>query len=895
MVLAKGTQFGPYEILAPLGAGGMGEVWLARDTRLDRDVAIKALPAHLTMDADRLSRFEREAKIVASLNHPGIAAVYALEEVGGKKLLVMEYVDGETLAAHLKRGPLPVDEALSIAVQIAEALEAAHEKGVIHRDLKPGNVMITSEGKVKVLDFGLARSADGTPSSTNFFGSPDSPTATSPAVMHSPTIPGAIMGTVGYMSPEQARGKPVDKRSDIFSFGCVLYEMLAGAQPFQGETVADSLGAILHKEPDLSRLPASTPPNVRRVLTRCLAKDKHLRLHDIADARLELESAETEQSGPAGSAPAKSQKGLVALSFCLGALVVAGAAWMLSRAAPPAPRPVTRFAWTDIGMPVDAFQGIALSPDGRQLVSRAIGDDARERLHLRSFDSFESKALPGTDLGWMPTFSPDGERVAFYSVGGIKTITLASGAVRQMAQINWGGYSGAVWMPDGGIIFAGSTKHFGRVSPMSAQVETLDVKGLGEGEFVFAPSALPGGEALLCGVSNGSAFNVAVFDIRERTLTQLAEDGFTPTYSSTGHVLYQQGQSGPLMALPFDAKRRAATGPPMPVVSDMATRVSYQVRLFAIAENGTLAYIPKSSQLENGALNWVDRNGVEKPIFQVPRMIDSPRLSHDGRRIAFRAPAPECNVWMHDVESGVTTKITHEGDNHGLAWSHDDARMLFCRLQVPNQWGVMATAVNGTGEVEPLSPPSIPRGFVSSISPDGQWVLVDGGMQAGAEDVYLVNIQDRSVKPLLNSRHVERAAAFSPDGRYIAFVSEESGRGEIHVQSFPKADERHQVSTDGGYDPVWSRDGKELFFRAERKMMAAEVSTNPSFTAGRPHVLFETRNSWLGSSGLASYDVSADGQRFVMIRERSPQGGAGIHVVLNWFEELKALAPKEAR
>jgi Tol biopolymer transport system component len=316
--------------------------------------------------------------------------------------------------------------------------------------------------------------------------------------------------------------------------------------------------------------------------------------------------------------------------------------------------------------------------------------------------------------------------------------------------------------------------------------------------------------------------------------------------------------------------------------------------MFSVSADGTLAYIPRSELLDNGALLWVNRKGESSTIVEIPRVIDTPRVSHDGRRIAFRAPAPECNIWVHDLESGVTSRVTHEGDNHGLTWSSDDARLIFARLQIPEQWGVMATAVQGTGGVERLSAAVIPRGFVSSVSPDGEYVLAGGGMETGADDIYLINTKDQSVKPLLNTSSVERAAAISPDGKYVAYVSEESGRAEIYVQSFPSASERHQVSADGGSDPVWSRDGKELFFRSGWKMMVADVASTPTFTSGRPRMLFETKLSTRSSSGLGSFDVSPDGQRFLMVRERSTEGGAEVNVVLNWFEELKALAPKES-
>lgn len=573
-------------------------------------------------------------------------------------------------------------------------------------------------------------------------------------------------------------------------------------------------------------------------------------------------------------------------------LVAAG--WWIDRQGASAQTSVTRFALHNVGISIDAFQGLALSPDGRRLVYRAIGEDGRERLYVRSFDSLEVNPLPGSELGWLPFFSPDGERVGFFSQGGLKAVMLASGIARTIATVDRGGFSGATWLPDDSVIFANSSKQLGRVHASGGEVEYLEVLGLRESDFVVAPSALPGGDALLCGVSNGSTFDVAVFDLADRTLTVIAENGFTPTYSASGHVLYQQGQNGPLMAMPFDPKQRAATGAAFPVISDLGTRVSYQVRMFTIANDGTLAYIPNSTLLDKGALAWVDRQGSSSQIVEVDKMIDMPRISHDGRRVAFRAPAPNCDIWVHDLERGVTTRLTREGDNHGIAWSPDDKRLAFARLEVPFQWGVRSTAVDGAGNVDVLSPPTIPRGFVSSFSSDGDFILVGAGLDTGG-DVYLVTTKDQSVKPLLNSRFMERAAVFSPDGRYLAYVGDESGREEVYVQPFPALDAREQISTDGGAEPVWSRDGKELFFKSDRKMMVVDVVATSTFSAGRPRQLLETELSARGSSGLASYDVSPDGQRFVMVRERTGVEGAQLNVVLGWFKELGNMAPKGTR
>ena len=897
MPLASGTDLASYRIVGPLGAGAMGEVYRARDTRLGREVAIKVLPPHFAADAERLKRFEREARTLASLNHPNVAQIFHVDQVGETCFLVLELVEGETLEDRLKRGPVSVGESMDIVRQIAAGLEAAHEAGVIHRDLKPANVRLAPDGTVKVLDFGLAkptREEGGKGSSID-------------SVLS--TEEGRLIGTPTYMAPEQARAKPIDRRVDVWAMGCVLFECLTGDRAFAGETLSDVLASVIEREPDWSRLPRATPARVRRLLERCLVKDPRERLRDAGDARLEL-AAEVEAADESPASRRTTRGGLPLLAFTAGAALAAGAFFVASDRTAPPPASVARFSVRGTGMPIDVFQGLAISRDGKRLAFRSIGDDGRERLLVRPLDSLESTTLPGTELGWLPFFSPDGERLGFFSQGVLKAVSVSSGMARTIAAIDHGGYSGSAWLEDDTIVFTNSTRRIGRLPAAGGDVEFLELSGLKETDFVISPSPLPGGGAILCGVSDGNAFHAAVYDFGRGTLTRIAEDAFTPTWAASGHVLYQKGHEGMLMALPFDAERRTATGEPFPVIADLGARVSYQVRMFAVAENGTLAYIPNSRLLDTGALLWADRTGRAEPIVEIDRIVDMPRLSYDARRIAFRAPAPNCDVWIHDLERGVTARLTREGDNHGIAWLPGDSRVAFARFDAAARsaagtapkadpvsfalWSVMASAVDGAGSVEALSTPSISRAFVSSVSPDGRHVLVGAYGEAGS-DVMLLTVADKSVRPLLDSRFEEFAAVFSPDGRYLAYVSDESGKEEVYVRSFPALDVREQISTGGGTEPVWSRDGRELFFRRHREMLAVDVATAPAFTAGRPRVLFETDLSSRPSSNLASYDVSADGKRFLMVRERSSAGGADMNVVLNWFEELGTLSPQGER
>ncbi|HEX6883716.1 MAG TPA: protein kinase [Planctomycetota bacterium] len=881
MTLAPGSSLSHYSILGPLGAGAMGEVYRARDTKLGREVAIKVLPEHFAADEERLRRFEREAKTLASLNHPNVAQIHGVDQVGETCFLVLELVPGESLEERLKRGPLPLDEALDVCKQIAEGLEAAHEAGVIHRDLKPANVRLTPDGKVKVLDFGLAKPIrDERRSSTD-------------SVLS--TEAGRLLGTPTYMAPEQARGRPIDARVDIWALGCVLYECLTGRRAFDGESLSDVLAAVLAQEPDWTRLPAPTPARLRELLARCLAKDPRERWRHAGDVRLELGSAGREAPARSGG-PARPARraGPVVLAFVAGALAAAVVLALLrpERASAPAGAGrVRRFALANIGLPIDAFQGLALSPDGRRMVYRGFAEGGREKLHVRELDALEPRVIEDSEAGWLPFFSPDGEHVGFYGQQKLRVATLASGTVRSLADLERG-FSGAAWLPDDTLWFCGNASPLlGRAHARGGEVEYLPLTGLDEGDAVLAPWPLPGGKALLCSLSNGSGFDVAVIDLAQRSVRVVQENGFTPTWASSGHVLYQQGTDGPLMALPFDPERCVAVGPAAPVVTDLGTRVSSQARMFALAQDGTLAYIPRNVLLDRGALLWVDRSGTATPVLDLEKAIDLPLLSHDNRRIAFRAPAPQCEIWVHDLERGVTSRLTREGDNHGLAWAPDDARIAFARFE-PTGWRVVSAAVDGAGEVEPHSPAELARGFVSSWSPDGRHVLVNTSSDTTQLDVQLVALEEGTVTPLLRSRHSERAAVFSPDGRHIAYTSDEEGAEEVYVQPFPALGRREKLSTGGGAEPVWSPKGDELFFRAGRKVMVVPVRLEPDFSAGRPELLFETDLSGRGTAGIRGFDVSADGQRFLMVRERSASGGSELHVVLGVFEELLRLAPR---
>ncbi len=896
MPLIPGQPLLHYRIVEKLGEGGMGAVWKAVDTTLDREVAIKVLPEAFARDAERLARFQREARMLAALSHPGIAAVHSVHEAEGIRFLAMELVPGVDLEERLGRGPLPLDEALDVARQLAEALEAAHERGVIHRDLKPANVKLTPDGRVKVLDLGLAKALDAPEAA----GRSEAGLSRSPTMTSGGTLAGMILGTAAYMSPEQAKGAPVDRRADVWAFGVVLHEMLTGRRLFPGDTPSEVIAAVLRADIELDDLPPATPASVRRLLRRCLQRDPKRRLRDLGDARLELDPAESEvESGAGGAAALDAGAGGLRLSRAtLGlaaAIIVAlglAVAWLATRERPAAPGAVTRFALYDIGMPIDAFQGVALSPDGRRIVFRARGSEGGERLHVRDLGDYQVRPLPGTELGWLPFFSPDGSQVGFFALGKLKTINLDGGLARTVTELP-SGFAGAVWLPDDSIIFtSNASERLGRVPAAGGEIAFTQIDTGKGGGVVTSPWLLPGGDALLLNVGSvgtGGSFDVAVYDLDDGSLSIVAENGFTPSYATSGHIIYQQGEAGPLMALPFDAASRRVTGEAFPVLDDVGSRVSYQVRMFTLSETGTLAYIPRSPLLDSGAVVWVDRKGETTPIVEIGKILVEPRLSPDGGRIAFRTPAPTCDLWVHDIARGTTTRITHEGDNHGLAWSPDGRRVAFCRLGSP-EWAVLSVSADGAGEVEQLSPPQVRRGYAASMSPDGAFVLVEARGEATGADVDLVDVKEKTVRSLFGTRFEEAGPAFSPDGRHIAYVSDESGRREVYVVPFPALDARVQISTSGGMQPVWSPRGDELFFRSDRAMLVVDVDLAPELTAGRPRPLFESEHSSSDATGLPGYDVSPDGQRFVMVRERAGAAGAEIHIVLDWLQELRPRA-----
>ncbi len=896
MSLAAGARLGPYEIVAPLGAGGMGEVYRARDTRLRREVAIKVLPDAFASDAQRLGRFEREAQLLASLSHPNIAAIHGFDEAGGVHFLVLELVAGETLAERLAEGPLELEEAFNVARQIAEGLEAAHERGVIHRDLKPSNVKITPEGKVKVLDFGLAK-ALGAESAAHDLS--QSPTVTTGA-----TRDGVILGTAAYMSPEQARGKPLEKRTDVWSFGCVLYETLTGRQAFSGETVSDTLVAILGREPDWQALPATTPARIRDLLRRCLQKDPTRRLRDIGDARIEIEEALAEPAADAAAAATQvraapyplGRLGLP-LAFAAAMGLVAGVlvTRISRRALAMPPRAVSRFA---VALPPgqrladSSYPEVALSPTGRHLVYAA-SSEGRTQLFLRAMDQLEATPISGTEGASSPFFSPDGQWVGFFASGKLKKISFSGGEASVLCDAT--SPQGMTWAPDDTIVFSPqSYSSLLRVPAAGGAPEVLtkpDFRG-GEGSHWWFrwPQVLPGGKVILftahagAGTPDKSLIEVHSLVTGERKV--VVRGGTSARYVPTGHLVY--ALAGRLMAVPFDLARLEVTGPAVVLLEDLLVDPASGAAQFGLSDGGSLAYVAGSPS--NRRLVWVDHNGMAEPLAAPPRPYVHPRLSPDGKRVAVTITGETYDVWLYDIPRDTLTRLTYEADNNYPIWTPDGKRVTFQsnRDGSPNLYW---TNADGSDTPERLTRSEYTQ-ITESWSPDGRTLLFIELRPTTAWDVWVLPLQgERKPRPLVQTSFVDGTPQISPDGRWVAYWSNETGRREIYVRPFPGPGGKWQISTEGGWQAAWRKDGRELFYRNGDKMMAVAITSREEFSATRPALLFEKHYEQIQGK---NYDVSADGRRFLMV-QGEPETASRIHIVLNWFDELKRRVPTEKK
>jgi serine/threonine protein kinase/Tol biopolymer transport system component len=891
-----GETLGHYRILEQIGAGGMGVVYRATDTQLGRDVALKVLPDGFARDYERMARFKREAHLLASLNHPGIATIYGLEESGDVRAIAMELVDGPTLADCLHNGPIPLEDALPIAGQIAEALEAAHEKGIIHRDLKPANVKVTPGGKVKVLDFGLAKALFETSGASNIAGSP--------TISEIASRTGVILGTAAYMSPEQARGKPLDRRTDVWSFGCLLYEMLTGKISFGGDTVSDTIARILEREPDWHALPGKTPQGVRQVLRRCLQKDPQRRLHDIADARLEIEETlasplsgvpEAAPSAPE-SRPVWWRSATLWISILIGTAGVGFGIWTLRHTPPSAHGPLMRFSVT---LPPNEqlggldFPSVALSPTGTHLAYVA-SRGSMSRIFLHRMDNLQDEPISGTERALGPFFSPDGQWLGFFADGKLMKISIGGGAPTVLCDAPIG--FGAVWGIDNTITFA-PTGGSGLMQVSAAGGAPREITKLNaeKGEFSHRwPDLLPGGKTLLFTVSATGSWDDAQIvaqslETGERHV--LVAGGTCPHYLPTGHLVYARG--GSLMAVPFDITYQKVTGPPMVVLSKVWESIEGAAQ-FSLSPLGHIVYVAGGLPGREHTLVWVDRNRVIEPLAAPGRNYSEPRLSPDCRRLAVTITQNSDNIWIYDIPTGSFTQLTFEGNNSMPVWTLDGTRMAFASNKA-GALNLFWKQADGSGADERLTTSGQPQAPHSWSPNSHSLVFVEQSPTTGRDIWMLSTDGDLKSRAILQSPSNETGPALSPDGRWLAYVSDESGRNEVYViplMSAPGAQAKRQVSTDGGTEPLWSRDGNEIFYRVGNKMMVSRTKTTPNFQAGLPQLLFEGAYD-KGRESRPAYDVTADGRRFLMVRTNDSESApTGLEIVLEWFEELKRHVPE---
>jgi Tol biopolymer transport system component len=880
-----GQTISHYRVMEKLGIGGMGEVYRATDSRLGRDVALKVLPAAFAQDAERMARFEREAQLLASLNHPHIAAIYGLEESNGIRALAMELVEGPTLADRIARGAMPLEEALLIARQISEALEYAHEKGIIHRDLKPANVKLTHEGKAKVLDFGLAKALDDSPVAADL--------TSSPTLSLAATKMGLILGTAAYMSPEQAKGKSADRRADIWSFGVLLFEMLTGRQVYLGETASETMAHVITRDPDWTQLPSGTPPRLQQLLRRCLIKDPRQRLQAIGEARLALEEIVSGAGGTeilAPSVPGRSfgarEAALLATGGVLLAALGAATAWWLKPAAvEPA---VRKFELTvsDLGHGSGLHDSFAVSPDGKQIAYLSNGT-----LWLRALDRVEPRVVPSSEGAEIPFWSPDSAYVGFAASGKLWKSPAAGGETTTICDLRGGmiGGSAASWGEDGTIVFSRGGTGLLQVSARGGDPRSfLDVDAQTE-QDLHQPHILPGSRGVLYVAhrKGQSAGTLMLFSNgKKKILLQLeGQSIWNPVYSRTGHILYRrQPINAGIWALPFLLAKLEVTGEPF-LVAPNAENPS-------VAADGTLLY-EQGTGGGSTQLVWVDRNGkVVGNIGQPQPRQAFPALSPDGKRVAVSADEGDnTDIWIHDAARNTKTRLTFDPVSETApAWSARGDQIAYQTSVAQGGFAVVGKAADGTGEAKELAKP----GNVPSFSPDGKFIVYSAlGSETDADLFYVPLAGDRKPVPFLQTKARETSPQVSPDGRYVVYQSNESGVEEVYIKLFPSGEGKWQVSVHGGNWPRWNRKGDRLYYVEGNALMEVEVTAHPALSLGTPKKLFSHQPSGVAKAygWPDSFDVTGDGQKFVLVQPVAQERGKGrepaITVVENWFAEFK--------
>ncbi|MBI4477924.1 MAG: serine/threonine-protein kinase [Acidobacteria bacterium] len=874
MPLTPGSRLGPYDVQTLLGTGGMGEVYKARDTRLDRSVAIKVLPEVLSADAQFRERFEREARTISQLNHPHICTLHDVGQQDGVDYLVFEYLEGETLADGLKKGPLPIEQALTIATGICDALDQAHRRGVVHRDLKPGNVMLVRGGGstdsvvAKLLDFGLAKT---TAPALSVSGSSIAPTQQAPL-----TQAGTILGTFQYMAPEQLEGREADARTDIFAFGAMLYEMVTGKKAFEGKTHISLVSAIMTADPaPMSALQPMSPRRLERIVRTCLAKDPDERWSSAHDLLLELkwlrEGGESAAVGAPVPASARPRLSWLAVAALVSLAIGASAAWFL-KPAPAVRAPLARFS-----IPLPAGQGftrtgrhvVALSPDGTRLVYAA-----NNQLYLRTINQPTPVPIRGSEIDPAePFFSPDGEWVAFWAGGQLRKISVSGGAPVTLATIP--NPFGGNWAPEGIVVGQGAAGVV-RVPPDGGTAETVTKVDAAKPESAHGPQVLPGGRVLLFTLraSRGTWDDgvAVVQDLKGGERKVVFQGGRDFRYLSTGHLVY--GRQATVFAVPFDLSSLEVKGGPVPLVENVASAGGGSGAMqWSVSETGSVAHVI-GGEVQQRTLVWLDRNGNARPVTETRREFEDLALSPDGQSIAVTLETSPRSIWIQDVTRGTLSRLTFGADRRDPVWTPDGKRVIYGSA---DNLGLFWKPADGSGEEETLTTTKS-IAFPHSVSPDGQWLVYAEG-----DDLRMLPLRgERKPITVVQSPATEGAGMVSADGRWLAYTSNESGRTEVYVRPFPGPGGKWQISTDGGHDPMWHPRGTELFFRNADQVLAVAISTSPTVKAGVPHVLFRGR---FVNTGIDS-GYTADHDRFVFIQESTQTSTPEIGFVLNWFQEL---------
>ena len=904
MSLAPGTKLGRYEIRSKIGAGGMGEVYRARDEKLNRDVAIKVLPAALSENADRINRFEQEARAAGTLNHANILAVYDFGVHGDASYVVSELLEGDTLRDLLDKRSLITRKAVEYAVQLTDGLATAHDKGIVHRDLKPENLFITRDDRLKILDFGLAKLLQ-------------PPTLDVPQTeietrkVH--TDPGTVMGTVGYMSPEQVRGQTVDQRSDIFSFGAILYEMLSGQRAFRRDTAPETLTAILKEEPtDLSQINGNVNPSLEKIVRRCLEKQPARRFQTASDLGFALEALSTPSGSqlpsmsaaikpgpPARLFPSSRLAWIVAAVLFVGLLATLLFAIARSRQPARASAPIVRYNITAPGkstLGLVRWPAVALSPDGSTLAFVATTDGVN-RLYVRKRDEIEARVLPGTEGAAEPVFSPNGRWIAFIADFTLKKVQL-DGPVTSIVKV--ADARGVSWTSDDTLIYApGATDGLSRISGVGGTPQEISKIDHRKNERTHRwPQVLPNGKAVLFTVGtldspdNYEQAKIEALILATGERRAVLEGASMARYVPTGHLVFARG--GGLYAIGFNPDTLTTSGAAEPILQGVAGDATTGAAQFSIAHDGTMAYVPGGPGANQRRLFWVDRSGNFQPIDVPPAQYNDIRISPDGSRVALlTGSSGSGDVWIYDFGRATSTRFTFNVANASPVWSADGKNIFYTQIDATkeNRATIMRKPADGSREAEAVT--SIENSaYLKAIMSDGASAIVDYKIQTDRADIGLLSLaQGSPVSDIINTPFNDYAAALSSDNRWLAYQSNESGRPEIYVRDMSAKGARRQVTTEGGEEPHWSRDGRELYYRNNNSFMSVPIETTAAFQSGKPVQLFRGIYDLRSNSGV-SYDVDPKGGRFLMIRlvdDVNPP--TEVRVVLNWFDELRRLVP----